>query len=183
MRGQTLLNSGRSPQDVVNLLWTMATQGELLTPEKWNYTSELFTHPTQRPTNATFLVVSNYWGPPGQTSIDGDTAAVVMGFIDQGKVDSSLRYSPPEPTDAIKTGKLYKLSRVTTRMPLYGADGKTVIENRPGPIEWQIEGSQGQGWTTVNTAIRYVLEMRNKTTDPTVRKNADETISKLLTLD
>jgi len=51
---------------------------------------------------------------------------VVMGFIDQGKVYSSLRYSPPEPTDAIKTGKLYKLSRVTTRMPLYGADGKTV---------------------------------------------------------
>jgi hypothetical protein len=105
-----------------------------------------------------------------------------MGFIDQGTVNSSLRYSPPEPTNAIKTGKLYKLSRVTTRMPIYGSDGKSVIEIKPGPIEWQIEGNQGQRWTTVNTAIRYIIEMRNKTTDPTVRKNADETIAKLLKL-
>jgi hypothetical protein len=160
-RGQTLLNSGRSPQDVVNLLWTMATQGELLTPEKWNHTSALFTHPIQPRTNDAFLVVSNYWGPASQTSIMGDTAGVVMGFIDQGTVNSSLRYSPPEPTDAIKTGKLYNLSRVTTRMPIYGSDGKSVIEIKPGPIEWQLEGNQGQRWTTVNTAIRYIIEMRN----------------------
>jgi hypothetical protein len=62
----------------------MATQGELLSPEKWNHTSELFTHPIQPPTNDAFLVVSNYWGPASQTSIMDDTAGVVMGFIDQG---------------------------------------------------------------------------------------------------
>jgi hypothetical protein len=32
----------------------------------------------------------------------------------------------------------------------------------------------------VNAAIRYVLEMRNKTNDPIIKKNADETLAILL---
>jgi hypothetical protein len=66
-----------------------------------------------------------------------------MGFIDQGTVNSSLRYSPPEPTNAIKTGKLYKLSRVTTRMPIYGSDGKSVIEIKPGPLNGRSRATKG----------------------------------------
>jgi hypothetical protein len=34
----------------------------------------------------------------------------------------------------------------------------------------------------VNTAIRYVLEKREKATDPVIRKNADETLARLLKL-
>ena len=49
-----------------------------------------------------------------------------------------------------------------------------------GPAAWQIEKTPALAWTTVNTAIRYVLEMRIKTNDPSIKKNADETLEKLL---
>ena len=35
---------------------------------------------------------------------------------------------------------------------------------------------------TVNTAIRYVLEMRGMTNDPVARKNADRTLNELMKL-
>jgi hypothetical protein len=47
---------------------------------------------------------------------------------------------------------------------------------------WKVKGSPGDPWTTVNTAIRYALEMREKATHPAIKKNADQTIAKLLRL-
>jgi len=58
-----------------------------------------------------------------------------------------------------------------------------LVEKRPvGYREWQIQGAPDPSvtWTTVNTAIRYVLEKREQATDPTLRKNADQTLIKLL---
>ena len=47
----------------------------------------------------------------------------------------------------------------------------------------RIEGSPlWPPWTTVNTAIRYVLEQKAKATDAAVKKNADETIEAMLAL-
>jgi hypothetical protein len=40
----------------------------------------------------------------------------------------------------------------------------------------------GSPWTTVNTAIRYVPEMRTKTADPGIEKNADQTLAELMKL-
>jgi hypothetical protein len=36
---------------------------------------------------------------------------------------------------------------------------------------------------SVNSAIRYVSDMRYKIIDPIIKKDADETLAKLLTLD
>ena len=46
----------------------------------------------------------------------------------------------------------------------------------------QIDDSRGIPWTTVSTAVRYVLEMRDNTADPTIKKNADETLAQILKL-
>jgi len=43
-----------------------------------------------------------------------------------------------------------------------------------------IEGPPAPPFATVTAAIRYVLEMSRKTTDPVVKKNADETLTELL---
>lgn len=64
---------------------------------------------------------------------------------------------------------------------MFGPDGKTVLKQMVGPqLEWQISGAQPPPWTTVNTAIRYVLEKRGETTDPVVKKNADMTLTTLV---
>jgi hypothetical protein len=53
-------------------------------------------------------------------------------------------------------------------------------EERAGSMDWQIKEPIGLPWTTVNTAIRYVLEKREKATNPAIRKNADETLARRL---
>jgi hypothetical protein len=66
----------------------------------------------------------------------------------------------------------------------YGPDGKTKVGDRviPGTHVWMIYGSLDQPWTTVNTAIRYVLEKRDKTKDSELINNANRTLDILKTL-
>lgn len=165
----------------------MATSGEQLTSEGWNRASALFTVPQPHPTSKPILVVSNYYGI-NLVDLKDDSAKVQMEYIDYGSIDSALRYSPAQKTQAYKTSFGYRLIRVPMYVMMYGSDGKTLVEKKPtGATAWRIEGPQTQGppplpWTTVNTAIRYVLEMRDKTTDPAIKKNANHTLAKLMTL-
>jgi hypothetical protein len=159
----------------------MATQGELLTPDGWSKACGFFTSPTPFAGNKVILVMSNYWGPSYEDMLKEDSTDVEMGYIDMGKIDSALRYTPPPKTEFIKTGFLYHLVAVPAYSMMYLPDGK-VSKKPAGGRFWQIQGSPGPPWTTVNTAIRYVLEMRDKTTDPAIKKNADQTLAKLLRL-
>jgi len=162
---------GKSRTEVVDELWRMATRGELLTPEGWHQACGFFTNPTP------------FSGPSYGDRSKSDSTDVELGYFDMGKIDAELRYTPPPKTEFVKTGFLYHLAAVPAYSMMYGPDGKTLVEKKPvGYRFWQIQGSPGLPWTTVNTAIRYVLEMRGKTTDPTIKKNADETLAKLLRL-
>lgn len=108
---------------------------------------------------------------------------MLVDFVDMGQIDSALKYVPPSKTDAIKTAVIYHFVLVPMYSMMYGSDGKTIISRQAtGSYAWQIEGQPAPPWTTVNTAIRYVLEIRNRTTDPRIRKNADVTLSRLLEL-
>src|SRR2546427_12980457 len=82
----------------------------------------------------------------------------------------------------------YRHESATAAVPkytmMYGPDGRTLISKRPtGTRIWEIKGSQGRPFTTVNTAIRYVLEQRDKAQQPVIRKNADEALHILMRLD
>ncbi len=176
---------GKVPKELADELWTAATRGELLSRQGWTHASQrFFTKPTAFPGTKAIRVVSNSWGPAYQLRGTEDAAAdVLVGYLDVGGIDSALRYVPPLKTDAIKTAALYHFVTVEIYNTMYGPDGKTIVSRRAtGLRAWQIEGRPGPPWTTVNTAIRYVLEMRARTSDPIVRKNADETLSRLLQL-
>lgn len=156
---------------------------DLLTADGWNRVSGFFFQQSPSPGNSVVRVVSNYWGV-GHASVDNDAAEVDVEYSDAGKIDSLLQYSPPLKTPFYKTATVFHLVFAPTKLTMFKSDGKTFTgrEDRPGPREWQIKDSPGLPWTTVNTAIRYVLEVREKTSDPTVKKNADETLTKLLRL-
>jgi hypothetical protein len=174
---------GRAPNEVVDEIWRMATQGQLLTPGGWHIAAGFFTDPRPFPANEKILVVSNHWGPAYQTSSDGHTAQVALGYFDAGTIDAKLRYSPPPKTDFIKTAFGYTLVTVPSYLMMYGPDGKTLVEKRPtGALVWVIKGAQRPPATTVNTAIRYVLEMRQKTTNQIIKANANQTLAQLLKL-
>lgn len=61
---------------------------------------------------------------------------------------------------------------------------KTDKEAKANSSEWLIDGSQGLfpnlRWTTINAAIRYVLETRARTSDPVIKQNAERTLAILL---
>jgi hypothetical protein len=180
--GQNRKDFWGSPKEVVEEYWNMGIRGELLTPEGWENSSGFFTKANPTLQNNSFDVFSNDYGV-GRTEITGSTAEVEMGFINLGRIDSVLRYSPPPKTPFYKTALRFRLALTPTYIRMFGPDGKTEIERKPtGESAWKIAETFPRPWTTVNTAIRYVLEMRNKTTDPVIKRNADETLAKLLTL-
>jgi hypothetical protein len=46
-----------------------------------------------------------------------------------------------------------------------------------GPLAWRIEDTSFQPLITLNTAIRYVRQVREKTPNPVVKRNAASTLS------
>jgi hypothetical protein len=180
---QSPTGSGLSPKDVVERLWKDATEGKLLTPEGLNEVSPLFVKHEAFPANGSVRIVSNNWGVD-HFSVSGDTAEVDMGYADAGIVDATLKYSPPLKTRSYKTAMVFHLVFVPTHWTMLKSDGKAITgkEERAGSLEWQIQEPVGLPWTTVNTAIRYVLEKRETATDPALKKNADDTLHRLLKL-
>ncbi|HTZ48758.1 MAG TPA: hypothetical protein VMH20_14275 [Verrucomicrobiae bacterium] len=174
-----------TPKEVVEQLWSMATRGDLLTQAGWIHASQFFTTPAASPGNGTVLVVSNEYGIVA-VSIEGNSAKVQMAYDKVGQLDSQLRFTrATTPANIYQTAEEYHLITTHRHIAFYASDGKTKVEDRviPESIIWQIKGATSwPPWTTVNTAIRYVLEQKAKTKDPLVRKNADETIQKLLAL-
>jgi hypothetical protein len=172
------ITPGKTPKEVVEQLWGMATQGLLLTDEGWSRSSGSFTKPDSAPRNREFRVVSNYYGVIS-ASTSGNSAEVDMDYQAVGKIDSALRFTPAPKSQFVKTAIVYRLVLGPTPLRMFGPDGK-MEEKMTGHVEWRIESPQDSPWTTVNTAIRYVLEMRDKTTDPDIKKNATQTLAALL---
>jgi hypothetical protein len=183
MRAQSSAQiQGPDPKEIVNNLWMKATQGDLITPEGWDETAKYYTQVDPPAERLSFQVMSNDWAV-WPARIQSDTAEVDVDYTAEGRIDPSLQYVPPPKIPYIKTGIAYHLKLVSGYNVMYGPDGKTVVNKKPsGTRGWQIEDPRGVPWTTVNTAIRYVLEMRNKTSDQALKKNADETLAKLLQL-
>jgi len=180
---QSPTGSGLSPKDVVGRLWQEATEGELLTPDGWNRASRLFLQHGPFPGNGVVRIVSNDWGVD-HSSVSNDTAEVDVEYADAGTIDASLRYSPPPRSETYKTALVFHLVLAPTHWTMFRTDGKALTgkQERTGPTEWQIEEPAGLPWTTVNTAIRCVLERREQARDPVIRKNAGETLARLLKL-
>jgi hypothetical protein len=185
-------DSVKSPQEVVEELWKVATQGTLLTPEGWDKTARGFAdYPVPTPgspvvlahsSQRSILVTSNDWGILDCT-IKGDRAEVVVEYYDVGRIDPLLRYSRGKDSGGMgKTAMLFTLVFAPVHYPTYTSEGNGLKVDKivTGPAAWQIEKMPALPWTTVNTAIRYVLEMRAKSNNPAIKKNADETLEKLL---
>jgi hypothetical protein len=171
---------GKSPTEVVDEVWRLATQGELLKPDGWRRACGFFSSPTTFPGNKVILVMSNDWGPAFQVGSSNDAAEVDLGYFAVGKIDAALRYTNI-PSKYMKTAFAYHLATVPSYQEMMGPDGITLVEKKPvGYREWQIQGSPESQWTTVNTAVRYLLEKPAKAIDPTMKKNADRALAELL---
>jgi hypothetical protein len=46
-----------------------------------------------------------------------------------------------------------------------------------GDWDWKLEGPQHERWATLDRAIAYLIEERDKSTDPVIKRNATKTIA------
>lgn len=175
-------NAANSPVWIVTELWNAATRGDLLTREGQDKVALLF---VKLPDNykSGVTVVSNEWGRPFIISSTDSTAKVGVYYWPAGQIDSRLRYIPSPNTSYGKFAVAYTVVLKQTFYSGVGSNGQ-VEKKKPGDKVWRIEAPEFPPFpfTTVNGAIRYVLEQRAETKNPEIRMNADATLTALLKL-
>lgn len=151
-------SDGKPTSQVVVRYEELVSTGALLTPEGWEKAAALFKSATPYPASGEILIKST-GGTVGETWARDNKAEVQEKSTDFfGTIDSTLRYRPPN-RDASAAIFIYRLAGVDQ--------------------EWKFAANMNQRIATPEQALRYIAEMRDKTTDPSMRANADKTIAAL----
>jgi hypothetical protein len=150
--------------------------GDILTPAGWKRASQLFEKSNPYPPSGEIYVVST-GGAVGEDWVKGDRAQVETKWDDNyGTIDSALRYKPPSPSGRIAMVQMFSL--VLTHAQPDGSVNSTSATESPA-TEWKFEGDLHIRSATIYAAIKYVERMRDRSTDPAIRENADRTIAAL----
>ncbi len=132
----------------------LVSNGALLTPEGWKKAAALYESGAPYPAYGSIFLKST-GGVLGETWRQGDSAEVQTKWTDAlGTIDSNLKYNPPHNA----CGSIFVFS--------------LVLKNR----QWKLNGRLHQRMATREQALRYVTEMRDRTGDPAIKRNADKTI-------
>jgi hypothetical protein len=165
----------QSPKEVVEEFCKFETSGGRLTPEGWKSAERSFVRTLPLPKSKIILVTAkdySVWDPIFRTE---DRADVMVAVSTIWKIDSRMslkQYSSPNES---KSGFVYTVIRDKNSE---SGDGREV-QKAHGPSEWKIEGVGENIWLTADTAIRYVTEVRDHTSDPVIKQNAEKTLIKL----
>src|SRR6266567_1961749 len=108
-----------------------------------------------------------------RTSLAVNKADAYVQYTVIAELDSQLRFIAP-----IANGNLvrqdYKLIFDNKYPPGNGGPYDGI-----GPSRWRIEEAPAEQWISVNAAIRYVTQIRDTTTDPEIKQNAEKTLASL----
>ncbi|HEY2646295.1 MAG TPA: hypothetical protein VGI34_04955 [Candidatus Acidoferrales bacterium] len=180
---QTNGDLSRSPQDVLQRFWKVENDGSRLTENGWYEATEFFSgKPIPPPVNKIIFVVSNDCSL-ATTSVTATKAELYLFCLHFQRLNSKLQLEK-SPTSApngepIVQGMLipFKLAHSDKHWEL--SRGRGEPREVKGVLEWRIDGFPSNYFLNTNTALRYVIQIRNQTTDPAIKRNADETIATL----
>jgi hypothetical protein len=166
-----------SPSDIARRF--VALESRLL-PDRWNELTDFFVETPRPQWNEVHIVDVVY------TGVDTNANSTIVGISTNalGVLDSSMRLSnyPPWrlPLGDSSTSACYGDDRFAFSLLLsdkhwqIAADG--TVKELDGPLAWRVEDTSFQPMITLNTAIRYVRQVRQKTNDPVVKRNAASTL-------
>jgi hypothetical protein len=166
--------SNRKPTEKLVVEWErLVASGAFLTPDGWNAAGKLYKQANAFPATGEISLIST-GGLVGEDWLRDGSAEVETKWDDYfGTIDSSLRYKAP-PVPVVMWGGFFRL--VYTNKHVETGKRGEVISEVTGPWDWKIEQPEMSRWSTVDKALEYVTMMREKTDNPVIRKNADETI-------
>lgn len=162
-----------SPEQVVDQYFANMKEGSIFTREGWRKTAALFERSSATPLTQVVHVlpnVSKFLQPASGLQRRGNRVMVDCGAGELGTVDSLLRFRRA-PDHMLHACPLV----LTDTHWLIGPDRTTKAIN--GPLEWRMEGSLTERFATVDATIVYVAQMRDKASDPTIKRNAQRTVA------
>lgn len=174
---QVQLTAPESSKEVVAQFCKMETEGGRLTPEGWQQARSFFVRSTTFSSETPIVVIGNTYAvwdpivlPNGITEVAVEIHLVVQ-------IDSKLRFT-------LDAHRYYKNSRhfklvFSDRHWELGAKGNASKEIAEPSPRWLIDEPDDTLMLSVTTALRYVGQRRDATSDSAIKKNADETLSKM----
>jgi hypothetical protein len=173
----------KPPKEVLQEFVKMELGGARLSAEGRRKTERFFVHSSGLSQDGKILVFSDDY-EFHEKAVTENRAELYVFFRDfYGQIDPKLRfelaaaYSPSHML--IKHGGTVDYSLVRTNKTSRLDPGVEEPKEATGPEEWRIEHAPLNYTTSLATAIRYVTEMREKATDPVIKKNAEQTLTKL----
>jgi hypothetical protein len=152
-----------------------------LLPDQWNELANFFVETPKSQWNKVHIVDVVHVG----IDTNGDSSYVSIFTNSLGELDSSLRLSNyPSmrlPLDTPSASACYGDDRFGFNLVLsdkhweIATDGTAKEFN--GPLAWRIENTSFEPLITLDTAMRYVSQVRDKTTDLDVKMKAARTLT------
>src|SRR5882762_192049 len=172
----------RSPKEVIREFVKLELAGARLTPEGRHGTATFLVLPGTAAPYPINIVSDKFDVHEIPSAKNNPKLNVYFPYL-YGQLDSALRFKEAlhvtPGNGLIREGINAEYDLVlTNKHGEVEPDGREGRESR-GAQEWRIENAPSFGTINLDTAIRYVSEMREKTNDPTVKKNADLTLAKL----
>jgi hypothetical protein len=165
----------KSPKAVVEEFWKMDTEGGRLSDEGWRAADRFFVRPIERPKEK-IICIFDYGFNVSFQRLRDDTAEVIVNTAGTvWNLDPKMRLSIC--SDQGKDLWLNKLVLTSKHWEL-APDHRTPREVS-GPPEWRFEKESNYVYLTVETAIRYLSQVRDTTTDPVIKKNAEQSLATL----
>ena len=167
----------KTPQAVVEGFCTLDADGGRMTPAGTRALSPLCVQPVSL-YRGTITVVRDF-GVSLASIADDNTAGVAAEYIALFEMDSESANIEPGrlPPGGIKVRNDFTL--ILTNGPPPRALGDNVAGEAGASPVWKIDRPVPPPHITVGTAIRYVTELRDKTTDDRIRKNAVRALASL----
>lgn len=162
---------------VVRQYLDLIASGAELTPEGRKKTAKLFAEWHAEPPDKTIYLMTT-GGTLGEDSSDGKQAVVETKWNDSlGYIDSALRYKGLGPPFERSVLTIFQFRLVfTDKHTELGPNGE-VLRVSTGLMEWKIADAPRMRFATLEAAAAYVVKMRDATSDPKIKKNAEKTLA------
>jgi len=178
-----------SPKEVVERFYKLEAEGTWLVPDRWHELTDFFTSVQSWPPDDPVSVLRSYRvGDAKRNVVDGTTHYEVdVDYSVWGSINFFLRFTRAELSKGKGSVAAEPVERVS-HMSLSLTDSFVMggpiwnEEKTKGTLRWRMNGRGGSSDVSVNTAIRWVTEMRDKSNDPAMKYNAERTLAILKSL-
>jgi hypothetical protein len=176
---------GTAPESALRFAQRFVQMESRLTPDQWDELENFFVETPRPQWNKVYVVDVLHVDTDIGGETHDDSSEVAISVRPLGELDSSLSLSThsrlPGNNNACCGGNYLGFTLLLSEKHWQIASNGTVKEF-DGPLAWRIEDTLFRPFITLDTAIRYVTQTRDKSTNLVIKKNGEETIAKLKSL-